>query len=530
MYAINNIKINILDINKDNEYKCIEKYIIDYLSTKDIYNIKIFSKSIDARNKNNIYYVYTVTFDSNKNLDINNYKNLLLKDKYIYNTKKIIKEQKYRPVVIGTGPAGLFAGLILAEAGANPIIIERGKAVDDRLIDVTNFFEKGILDEESNVQFGEGGAGTFSDGKLTTGINNERIKKVIDELVEGGADPKIKYIHKPHIGTDVLIKVVKKIREKVISLGGEYRFSTKVINYEEKNNKLISLICKNMNTNEEYKINTDIAVLAIGHSARDTFYMLRDNKMHLEKKPFSVGVRIEHKQSMINEVQYGKYMNILPPAEYKINARTSYGRGVYTFCMCPGGVVVPASSEQGYLVVNGMSYSKRDKENANSAVLVDIYPKDLEEDILSGVEFQRKLEKKAFELGGSNYHAPIQKVIDYINNKKTIKLGNVLPSYSIGYTLSNINDIFPEYINLSLREGLVKLNNKIRGFSEKDAIITAIESRSSSPIRMIRDENLNSSVIGLIPSGEGAGYAGGIMSAAVDGIRVAEEIIKRRSL
>ena len=313
-----------------------------------------------------------------------------------------------RPVIVGSGPGGIFAGLILAKAGLNPIILERGKAVDDRITDVYNFFNTGKLDVTSNVQFGEGGAGTFSDGKLTTNSHNSRIRIVIDELINAGADENISYIAKPHIGTDVLVNVVKKVREKIEKLGGEYRFLNQLVDIKYTNDRLKALVVKKAD-GSTYEIETDYCILAIGHSARDTIYMLKNRGVYLTKKSFAVGFRIEHKQGYINECQYGKnYSKKLPPAEYKINVRTKTGRGVYTFCMCPGGVVVPASSEQGYLAINGMSYNKRNLENANSAVLVNVEPSDLPEDVMSGIEFQREIEHKAFLLGGSNYKAPVQ--------------------------------------------------------------------------------------------------------------------------
>lgn len=338
---------------------------------------------------------------------------------------------------------------------------------------------------------------------------------------------------KPHVGTDKLIGIMRNIRKKIESLGGEYRFESKMISVNHENGKVKSVLIENVNEDDSsenkdlkdrvYEIETDIVILAIGHSSRDTFYMLNEKNIKMERKIFSVGVRIEHKQSMINTAQYGKFADRLPAAEYKLSATAKNGRGVYTFCMCPGGVVVPAASEVGRVVVNGMSYSKRDLENANSAILVNVYPEDFEgEDVMAGVEFQRRLEEKAYELGGGDYKAPVQLFGDFVENRVSRSLGKVKPSYFRGYSFANLNEIFPEYINTALKEGISLMDRKIRGFGSRDAILSAVESRSSSPVKIPRDERYFSNIEGLMPCGEGAGYAGGIMSAAVDGIRCAE--------
>ncbi len=524
MLRITNIKMPVK--HTENTLKGVTAKLLD-INIKDFKSFEIAGQAIDARNKGNVVYVYSVDVELDNEEMLKDMKNVRKIEKQPYQINRIEDFKGKRPVVVGSGPAGIFASLILAESGMKPIIIEQGKNVDERKRDVYTFFKTGKLNRYSNVQFGEGGAGTFSDGKLNTNTNNFRMQKVYDELIKAGAEKKIAYMSKPHVGTDKLIDIMRNIRKKIEGLGGEYRFENKLISLKYENNKMTGAVIQDVSEkggDRTYELETDIVILAIGHSSRDTFYMLNEKDVHMERKIFSVGVRIEHRQEMINHSQYGaKFADRLPAAEYKLSAKASNGRGVYTFCMCPGGVVVPAASEVGRVVVNGMSYSKRELENANSAILVNVYPEDFEgEDVMAGVEFQRRLEEKAYELGGGDYKAPVQLFGDFVENRVSRSLGKVKPSYFRGYSFANLNEMFPEYINTALKEGIALMDRKIRGFGSRDAILSAVESRSSSPVKIPRDERYFSNIEGLMPCGEGAGYAGGIMSAAVDGIRCAE--------
>ena len=524
MLRISNIKMPVK--HTENTLKGVTANLLN-INIKDFKSFEIAGQAIDARNKGNVVYVYSVDVELDNEEAFRDVKNVRKIEKQPYEINRVENFKGKRPIVVGSGPAGIFASLILAESGMKPIIIEQGKSVDERERDVYTFFKTGKLNKYSNVQFGEGGAGTFSDGKLNTNTSNFRMQKVYDELIKAGAEKRIAYMSKPHVGTDKLIDIMKNIRKKIEGLGGEYRFENKLISLKYENNKMTGAVIQDVSEKGEdrtYELETDIVILAIGHSSRDTFYMLNERDIHMERKIFSVGVRIEHRQEMINHSQYGaKFADRLPAAEYKLSAKASNGRGVYTFCMCPGGVVVPAASEEGRVVVNGMSYSKRDLENANSAILVNVYPEDFEgEDVMAGVEFQRRLEEKAYELGGGDYKAPVQLLGDFVENRVSRSLGKVKPSYFRGYSFANLNEIFPEYINTALKEGIALMDRKIRGFGSRDAILSAVESRSSSPVKIPRDERYFSNIEGLMPCGEGAGYAGGIMSAAVDGIRCAE--------
>ena len=525
MIRVSNIKIY-EDISDEEVFNLVIK---KYKMLKE--NIKewhISKKSIDARKKDDVHYSYSVDIDI-KNED------KFLKDKNISKLKSTISPEvqlnmnkSIKPVVIGAGPAGLFAALTFVQNGYNPIIVEQGQSVEERKKSVDLFTNNGILNTNSNVQFGEGGAGTFSDGKLTSGISSPYCKKVLKEFVNFGAPDQILYLTKPHIGTDNLINIIKNMREYIISCGGQFLFNTKFIDFETVNNNVSKISVLHLDNNSVETLETNVLILAIGHSSRDTFKKIYEKGLLLEPKNFSVGVRIEHLQSEINKAQYGTITKLkLPPADYKLAYHSPYGRSCYTFCMCQGGVFIPSSSEENTIVTNGMSYFARNGENANSAVLVNVVPSDfLTDNPLAGIDFQKNLEEKAFILGGSNYFAPVQRFEDFDNNVRSEFIGSVKPSYKPGFTLSNLNDIMPDFVSSTLKEGIKYFDTKLHGFANPDSILTGMETRSSSPVRILRDENLVSNINGIYPCGEGAGYAGGIMSAAVDGIKCASAAIK----
>ena len=494
------------------------------ISNSKIRQVKIVRRSVDARKKPDVKIIYTVDVavegSENKVLKNSGCKRASLAPVSYYKAPKPMEPAEKRPVVVGFGPAGMFAALILAMAGQKPLVLERGDDAQTRHEKVEKFWQTGELDTRSNVQFGEGGAGTFSDGKLNTGVNNPRIGWVLEQFVKAGAREEILYDAKPHVGTDVLLTVVQNLRKRIISLGGEVRFNTQVTEILTDNGQLTGLKIQDGEV-----ILCEQAVFAIGHSARDTFEMLLEQKVPMEPKPFAMGVRIEHKQAMIDESQYGAYNPVLPPADYKLVQHLEDGT-VYTFCMCPGGHVVAAASEEGRVVTNGMSYADRDGENANAALLVTVNPAEFPiEGTLGGMYWQREIEEKAYAVSGS-YRAPAQLVDDFLNDRPSVGPGSVVPTYRPGVHWCDLHEVLPEKISRCLAEALPKLDNSLRGFASQEAVMTAPETRSSSPVRILRDETRQSRIRGLYPTGEGAGYAGGIMSAAIDGIQTAEAILE----
>lgn len=515
MYRISQIKLA-LGEPKELLPKKIKKKLSNNVKIKEY---KIVKESIDARDKSDIRFVYTVDFDVEQRqgarkitLKPDHKKILSIAPDMSYKAPEPgVRELKHRPVIAGFGPCGIFCALILAQQGYRPIVLERGKRVSERAEDVQNFWNGGALNTESNVQFGEGGAGTFSDGKLTTGIKEPRIHKVLSEFVSAGAPEEILYKNKPHIGTDLLRDVVANIREEIIRLGGEIRFSSKLVGIDAPSGKIKAIKAEDVLTGESYTLETENLVLAIGHSARDTFRYAHELGIEMSAKPFSIGVRIEHPQKMVDEAQYGKTKG-LPPAEYKLSHRCENGRGVYTFCMCPGGEVIMSSSQEGGVVTNGMSNHKRDSGTANSGLLVDVRVSDFDSDnALAGVEFQEKYERLAYKNSGGRYAFPKTCWSKFRDGDKDAKA---------------VIDSLPSFAVESIREAMPYLGRKLKGFDDDNAVMKAVETRSSSPVRFFRDDNLQGSIKGLYPAGEGAGYAGGITSAACDGIKVAEKIIE----
>ena len=494
-----------------------------HISVSKIRHLKIVRRSVDARKKPDIKIIYTIDIavDGNEKriLKQSGCKRATIAPVSYYKAAKNVPAPEKRPVVVGFGPAGMFAALVLAIAGWKPLVLERGEDAASRHEKVQKFFETGALDTRSNVQFGEGGAGTFSDGKLNTGVNNPRIGWILEQFVKAGAREEILYDAKPHVGTDVLLTVVQNIRQRILSLGGEVRFNTQVTGLCAENGKLTGL-----KTEAGEIIPCDSCVLAIGHSARDTFEMLEETGIPMEPKPFAMGVRIEHKQTTVDESQYGMVSPVLPPADYKLVQHLDNAT-IYTFCMCPGGHVVAAASEEGRIVTNGMSYADRDGENANAALLVTVNPADFPyEGTLGGMKWQREIEEKAYRVSGS-YRAPAQLAGDFLAGRASTDAGAVKPTYRPGVVWCDLHTVLPEKITASIAEALPKLDEKLKGFADPDAVMTAPETRSSSPVRILRDEGRQSSLQGLYPTGEGAGYAGGIMSAAIDGMMTAEAIL-----
>lgn len=522
MIQIQQLKLPITHDSQDLREKVCKTLKI---TGEQLLSMKIARQSIDARKKEEISYVYTILAEVSKEQKIYkkiNSKNVTLAQKKEYQfplpgTRKL----NHPPVIVGGGPAGLFCGYMLAKMGYRPVILERGKKIEERTKDVALFWETGRLNRESNVSFGEGGAGTFSDGKLNTLVKDDsgRNQKVLDIFIEHGAPKEIGYEAKPHIGTDRLTTVIPAIRKEIEAMGGTFLFGACMTDLRQSDGRVKS-IC----FNHDKWLDTDVLILAIGHSARDTFRMLMERQVPMEPKAFAAGLRVEHPQEMISKNQYGEgFYRLLPPAPYKVTANLSNGRGVYSFCMCPGGYVVNASSAEKELAVNGMSYYKRDSKNANSAIIVSLTPKDFGgEGPLSGVEFQRKLEKKAFEMGEGNI--PQQLYGDFKKKKLSSSYGGFSSCTRGNVSFAPVHELFPAELYNSFIRGMESFSEKIPDFNREDVILSGVESRTSSPVRILRDGQFMSSVSGIYPCGEGAGYAGGIMSAAMDGLKVAEAV------
>lgn len=529
------LRINQIKLKTGHPPEALEEKILDILRVpkKELKDWRIFRRSIDARKKPEIFYVYTV--------DVTLVREEAALKRLKGNAARV-EENPYRapspgghplsapPVIVGSGPAGLFCALLLSRAGYRPVLIERGAPLEERIQDVEAFWEKGILNPQSNVQFGEGGAGTFSDGKLNTLVKDRRGRNrfVLETFVKFGAPKEILYEQKPHIGTDLLVTVVRRMREEILNQGGSIRFHSQLTGLDVRRTLQAPRLC-GITINGCEALETEALVLAIGHSARDTFQMLYETGLPMEAKSFAVGVRVQHPQSMIQISQYGEALaEALPAASYKLAEKLKNGRGVYTFCMCPGGYVVNASSEEGRLAVNGMSYHRRDAENANSAVIVTVTPEDFGNGHpLLGMEFQRRLEERAFQAGGGQ--VPVQCFKDFQEKKASTSLGEVRPCIKGAYRLADVRSIFPEILASSLEEGILAMDKKIPGFAREDALLSGAESRTSSPVRIMRNDQFESEIQGIYPCGEGAGYAGGIMSAAMDGMKTAEAMIQKYS-
>jgi len=512
-YFVNNIRTNLKTNDEELKKLVLEKLAI---TDKELITLKLVRKAIDARNKRNISYINNFYVETSVTLkEISDVLPGELKEDIDFKTIG----NKARIVIVGFGPAGMFAGLALIKSGLKPLILERGSAVEERIKDLKLFEENSVLNPESNIVFGEGGAGTFSDGKLTTGIKSPYLRYVLKTLIEFGAPEDIYYDYTPHIGTDYLRTVVKNIREEIIRLGGEIIFQAKFINFEKQNNKFEIKYLKN---NKEEAISADKIILATGHSASDTIELLYNKGMVIEPKNFAMGYRIEHLRKDIDFLQFGKEAHHLPPATYKLSTHLKNGRSVFTFCMCPGGELVMSGSVKDEFVINGMSYKDRDSRNSNSAVLVNVNVTDYyRNNPLDGFLYQKNIERKAYK----DYLLPVQLASDFVKDKKTEKLKEVVPNYSKGYYLAELKNFYPSFIYESIKEGLKDFDKKLPGFLNDNAVLSGVETRSSSPVRLTRNESFQSSIAGIYPCGEGSGYAGGIMSSAIDGINTALKII-----
>lgn len=498
------------------------------VSPSAVETFRIYRKSLDAR-KGKVLYRFSVDVFLRAGIIAKpSRKCNRIKNEFSYGIPTFSQSEK-RPVVVGFGPAGMLAALLLARAGLCPIVLERGRPIEERERDVSRFFTAGELVTSSNIQFGEGGAGTFSDGKLNTLLKdkNFRGRFILEEFVKFGAPEEILYLSKPHIGTDKLRLVVRNLRNEILRLGGEIRFETTFLKPVVENGRIKGLVYRD--SEGEKALSCDTLFLGIGHSARDTFRTLHACGIPMEKKIFSVGVRIEHSQKRIDRAQYGNdYERFsLPAADYKLAVPTSGGKNLYTFCMCPGGVVVPAASEMGGVVTNGMSNFARDGDNANSALLYNVLPEELPGDVLEGFRFQERLEQRAFEAGGGSFAAPCQRVGDFLKGVDSTSFGSVVPTYAIGVKPTGLDRVLPHDLCTALREGIVKMGGLLAGFDDEDALLTAVESRATCPVRIPRGEDFQSKIRGLYPIGEGAGYAGGIMSSAMDGMKAVEAYFQK---
>lgn len=523
IYRVGEIKCE-LDEGEEDILRKVSKKL--GVQTEQIVSFKLFRKSVDARH-GTVCYSLTVDAQVRDTLSIPLTPDIRIKPQDHSLNIPVIEREVTRPVVVGFGPAGMFCGLVLSRAGLRPLILERGKRAEDRVRDVDLFMKTGVLDPESNVQFGEGGAGTFSDGKLNSLVRDKDGlgRFVLESFVRCGAPEEILWQNKPHVGTDQLCRVVRGIRKEIESYGGEVLFETRFDRLQIENRRVCGAWISDRNGSRY--LSCDTLFLAPGHSARNVFASLRDDGIPMEKKAFSVGVRIEHKQSWLNERQYGLMAKHpkLPAADYKVAVSTKTGKTLYSFCMCPGGVVIPAASETGGVVTNGMSRYLRDGENCNAALLVSLTPEEIPGDLFAGFAFQKQLEESGYRLGGGGFSAPCQTVGDFLKGRESKSFGKVIPSYARGVKPADLSLLFPSTITETIKDGILKIDGKLNGFASPDAVLTGPESRATSPVRILRGEDRQSDLSGLYPIGEGAGYAGGILSAAMDGIRSAEQYV-----